>query len=190
MSENTLNEKTKLELYFYKILKKKKILAILTIILVILTVSLFLINKKNKNLQLEISEKYYEAKILVENNKNEEGLILLREIINKKNQTYSPLALYLIIDKNLVEDNLKTLKLFDQILSIRQINKENLDLIKIKKALLLSTLDEEIKLLDLLNPIINSDSIWKNNAAKILGDYFLYKNENIKSQNYYKMIKN
>jgi len=190
MSENELNEKTKLELFFYKILEKKRLLSALIIILVVILASLFLMNEKNKNFQQEVSEKYYEAKILIENNENKEGLILLEEIISKNNQTYSPLALYLIVDKDLIKDKKKTLKLFDKILSIKKINKKNLDLIKIKKALLLSNLGEEIELLDLLNPIINSESIWKNSAAKILGDYFLYKGEKIKSKNYYKMMEN
>ena len=190
MSENTLNKKTKIELFIYKILEKKKLLATLITIFVCILAAYSLINVKNKNFQQEVSEKYYEAKILIENSKNKEGLILLEEIVGDKNQTYSPLALYLIVDKDLIKDKQEILKLFDQLLSIKKISKENLNLIKIKKALLLLNLGEEIELLNLLNPIINSESIWKNNAAKVLGDYFLFKGETIKSQNYYKMIKN
>ena len=50
-------------------------------------------------------------------------------------------------------------------------------------------LDNEIELISLLNPIINSESIWKKEAITILGDYFLSKNEEVKANNYYKLLK-
>ena len=37
--------------------------------------------------------------------------------------------------------------------------------------------------------VINSESIWKKEAITILGDYFLSKNEEVKANNYYKLLK-
>ena len=50
-------------------------------------------------------------------------------------------------------------------------------------------LDNEIELISLLNPIINSESIWKKEAITLLGDYFLSKNEEVKANSYYKLLK-
>ena len=55
----------------------------------------------NKNKKIEISEEFIKAKILLTNNKNAEAAIYFKNIIDKKDKTYSPLSLFIIIDKNL-----------------------------------------------------------------------------------------
>ena len=55
--------------------------------------------------------------------------------------------------------------------------------------LFLSSSGNEQQLLDILNPIINSDSIWNKTAAKYLADYFLQKGEKSKSNEYRKIYK-
>ena len=48
--------------------------------------------------------------------------------------------------------------------------------------------ETENKLLKILNPIINSDSIWKSHALYLLGEYFLSKNEKQKSKEFFEKI--
>ena len=48
--------------------------------------------------------------------------------------------------------------------------------------------ETENKLLKILNPIINSDSIWKSHALYLLGEYFLSKNEKKKSKEFFEKI--
>ena len=61
-------------------------------------------------------------------------------------------------------------------------------MIKIKKALYLFSLDNESLIIDTLNPIINSDSIWKNQSINLLAEYFLSKGEKIKADEYFKLL--
>ncbi len=162
--------------------------AIVIAILIMLSFFIYY-NKKIQNLQISLSEKYYEATTLINKKKYKDGTIILENIIAKQNKLYSPLSLFLIIEKDLVTDENKVLDLFDKIISIKKMEKENLNLIKIKKALYISNSNNEIELLNLLNPIINSESIWKKEAVTILGDYFFNKGEKIKANNYYKLLK-
>ena len=78
----------------------------------------------------------------------------LKKIINEKDKIYSPLSLFLIIDKNLEKDKTIILKYFDAVLSIDSLEKEDLNLLKLKKAIFISDTSNESKILILLNPII------------------------------------
>ena len=80
--------------------------------------------------------------------------------------------MYLIVDFELEKNHELIAKLFDKVISIKKIDKENINLIKIKKALFLSNYYGEQEVLKILNPIINSDSIWRSNAIQILIDYY------------------
>ena len=78
------------------------------------------------------------------------------------------MSLFLIIDNGLQKNHESVVELFDKVISIKKIEKENVNLIKIKKALFLSNHYGEEEILKVLNPIINSDSIWRSSAIKIL----------------------
>ena len=62
-------------------------------------------------------------------------------------------------------------KYFDEVLSIKGLNQEDLNLLKLKKAIYISEDINEKELLDLLNPIINSESVWKIQSIKFLADF-------------------
>ena len=53
--------------------------------------------------------------------------------IENRDKTYSPLSLFLIIDQDLEKDKKIIKDYFDTILSIRGIDKEDLNLIRLKK---------------------------------------------------------
>ena len=135
-----------------------------------------------------ISEKYNQAKVFINNKKNNEGLVILEEVINTKHPFYSPLSLYLILDSNLTNDADKITELFDKVISNNNIDKENINLIKLKKALYLSNDQNEQALLELLNPIINSGSHWRVIAITFLKDYFLSKDNYLKAEEYNKLL--
>ena len=76
------------------------------------------------------------------------------------------------------------LKYFDQVISIKSLEKEDRNLLKLKKAIYISEGHaEENDLLNLLNPILNSDSVWKYQSLKFLGDYYLIKKSSIRLSN-------
>ncbi|MBA1340206.1 MAG: hypothetical protein FD547_000141 [Pelagibacterales bacterium] len=176
--------------YFISFIKKKSklLIGIISIALLVFSISIFF-NNKEKNKNILVSEQFNQAKILIQNNKNNEAKIILEKIVAEKNKFYSPLSLYLLIDKEIETNNKKIIVLFDKILLIKKIDEEDINLIKIKKALFLSDSENEQLLLDTLNPIINSDSIWNKKAAKYLSDYFFQKGEKSKSNEYRKIFK-
>lgn len=145
MSDETLEKKDKFKILVSKIKENsRKIILGFLIILVIFFCLAILENKKKKK-DVLISEEFNSAKILIKNEKRQEGLIILERIVDKKNKVYSPLSLYLIIDFQLEKDKEKIIKMFDKIISIKKIDEENIKLIKIKKALFLKIILKQNK---------------------------------------------
>ena len=110
------------------------------------------------------------------------------EIIYKKDSTYSPLALYFIIDNVLISDKSKTNKLFDTIIEEISLEKEIKNLIIYKKALYNADNVDENQLLEILKPIINSKSVWKSHGLYLMAEYFYSKNEKQKSKEFFNQI--
>ena len=190
MSDETLEKKDKFKFILSKIKENSKLILSITLIIIFTFVVIFFIDKRRENKNILISEDFNRAKILIKNEKKEESLVILKEIINKKHKFYSPLSLYLIIDFKLEKNYELVAELFNKVISIKKIDKDNLNLIKIKKALFLSNYYDEKEMLKILNPIINSDSIWRSNAIQVLADYFLNKGDSLKSDQYKKLLKN
>lgn len=170
----------------YKANKKKILLSIL-ILFTIFFLSLY-IDKKNEDKNLAASNTFNSAKILIEQKKLIKSKSYLIEIIESKNKFYSPAALNLIIENKLEKDQIAILELFDKVLSNKKIDKDNINLIKIKKVLFLFDEINEEEILKILNPIINSDSLWNRNAIMLLADYYKSKNEINKSEQFNRLL--
>lgn len=196
MSEDTLNkEKESLFILFLK--KNKKILISLIIILSIIVFGVLFFNEHKKKQNILISEKFNNAIILLELKSTKEAKKKLLEIIEEKHTFYSPLALNLLIDNNIENDD-KIILVLDELINSK-IENEKKELIRIKKALFLMKEDlqyndknstKEKLILDTLKPIINSNSIWKNSAAKIMRDYYLISNQKNKAKEFEELLFN
>jgi len=110
------------------------------------------------------------------------------EIIQAKDKTYSPLALYFLIDNKIVNSKKEINNYFDLLIYDTKLDKEIKNLIIYKKGLYNSEFETENNLLKILNPVINSDSIWKSHALFLLGEYFYSKNEKQKSKEFFEKI--
>ena len=110
------------------------------------------------------------------------------EIVYAKDKTYSPLALYFLLDNNIISSKDKINNLFDILINDSPLEKEIINLIIYKKAIYNSDFESENNLLIILKPIINSDSIWKSHALHLLGEYFLSKNEKEKAKEFFEKI--
>jgi predicted negative regulator of RcsB-dependent stress response len=185
LEENNNNSQKKI-INFFK-LNIKSIIIVFAIIFLALFGFLFYKNAQEK-INITISEKYTTASILHRQDKKDEAKNLLENIIQTKHKFYSPLALYFMIDNDLETNNEKIINYFDQVIKIKSIEKENLNLIKIKKAIFLLNLDEENKVIETLNPIINSKSVWREMAIKLISDYFISKNQEIKANEYLNLL--
>ena len=170
--------------------KKYKLLIILLLVLIIFLFAFMFYQDLNKKNNIQVAEEYTKATILIKQKRAEESKLLLESIINKNHQFYSPLALYLIIDNNIDLDDLKIISYFNKILKNNSIDKENLNLIKIKKAIYLINLDREEQVVKTLNPIINSKSVWRKTAINLISEYFLAKDQNAKAKEYIQLLMN
>ena len=165
-----------------------KIIIIIIIIIALAGITYLIFDINNKNKKIKISERFIEAKILINEGNYKDSLVILDNVIMEKDNIYSPLSLFLIIDRNLEQDSKTLIKYFDSVLSIKKIDKEDLNLLKLKKAIFISESSKEKELLDLLNPIINSSSIWKFDSIKFLGDYYFSMREFKKAEQYYTIL--
>ena len=176
---------------FFDILKQNLKVMLSILLVLFIGLGLYLWIQYNSNLKKQdLSEKYIQAKILLSKNDKQKSLEILKNIIKEKDSTYSILSLYLIIDKNLESDDNNILNYFDKIITISDLEKEDVNLIKLKKAIFISSYGKEDKLLELLNPIINSDSVWKVQATKFMGDYYFSRKEYVKADQFYSKLIN
>ncbi len=183
INSNTRNEKIKN--FFIK--NKKLIVGILLTILLIIFTYFFYAEIKDRKFE-NLSEKYNNIVINFENLDKKTVTQNLIEIINEENSTYSPLALYFIIDNNLEVTNDEINNFFDIIINKTNLNKEIKNLVIYKKGLFNSEFETENNLLKILNPIINSESVWKSHALYLVAEYFFHKNEKQKAKEFYIQI--
>ena len=183
INTNTRNEKIK---NFFIINKKKIIIFASFLILIAIFYFLFLeIKERNK---IKLAEKYNKIKIEHTKNNKKDTKNKLIEVIYENDTTYSPLALYFLIDNEILSENNEINKLFDQVINKTKLDKEIKNLIIYKKALFNSDFVSENELLNILNPIINSESIWKSHALYLAAEYFYSKNQKEKSKEFFNKI--
>ena len=183
INNNTRNEKIK---NFFVNNKKKLIVAIAFIIIgLVLYFSFSEFNERNK---IKLANKFNLVKINYKENQKQKTINELVKIINQNDVTYSPLALYFLLDNNLIEDNTKINKLFDKLINQTNLDKEIKNLIIYKKALFNSNFMTENDLLKILNPIINSESIWKSHALYLLAEFFYSKDQKQKAKEFFNQI--
>ena len=189
MSNETVNVNFQNKIFTFIKKNLKSFIVLLILIIIILFSFLFYKDLQKKNI-INLSKQYTQASIFVSQNRLEEGRFLLEGIINKSHKFYSPLALYLMIDNNIETDSLKIITFFDKILKINYNDKENLNLIKIKKAIFLFNLDNEELIIKTLNPVINSNSVWRDMAINLISDYFLSRDQKTKADEYIRLLSN
>ena len=183
INSNSRNEKIK---NFFINNKNKIISGIIVLIIIIIGVfsyDKYLIGKKK-----EISDKFNSITIDYSDKTKEKSTNGLIEIVNKKDPTYSPLSLYFIIDNDLISDQSKINSLFDILIKDTSLDTEINNLIIYKKALYNADNATESDLLNILNPLINSNSVWKSHALYLMAEYFFVENQNQKAKEFFNKI--
>ena len=166
---------------------KKKIITVLVIFIFIL-ISYFGYNEFRDKQKIKISNLYNNVIIDYSIENKEKTADNLIEIIKKKDTTYSPLALYFIIDNNLITEKNEINSLFDILINKTALENEIKNLIIYKKSLFNADISNENELLDIINPLINSNSVWKSHALYLVAEFFYSKNEKQKSKEFYNQI--
>ena len=185
IDSNTRNQKIK---DFF--INNKKILATITIFLIFSILSFYIYQIYKDQHKENISNRYNSAIIEHKNGDDSQIISEMKEIIEDKNSTYSPLALYYLIDENLIKDKNEINYLFDVLINKTSLDYEIKNLIIYKKALFNADTTNENELLNILNPITNSKSIWKSHGLYLLAEYFYSKNEKQKSKEFFNQILN
>ena len=183
INSNTRNERVRN--FFVK--NKSKIILILLAILIVL-IAAYSFDKYKTNQKIEISNKF-NSTTLMHSDKNKERTIKnLVEIVNKKDPTYSPLSLYFILDKKLISDRVKINEYFDLLIENTLLDKEINNLVIYKKALFNADQAQESDLLNILNPLINSESVWRSHALYLMAEFFYSKDQKQKSKEFFNQI--
>ena len=182
---NTSNRQEKIKNFFVN--HKNKIISGV-IILIIIVIGVYSYDKYLVNKKKEISDNFNSITIKFKEDNKESTANQLIEIINKKDPTYSPLSLYFIIDNNLVTDQNIINSLFDTLIENTSLDKEIKNLVIYKKALFNADQFKEEDLLSILNPIINSESVWKSHALYLMAEYFYSGNQNQKAKEFFNQI--
>ena len=184
INQNTRIEKIK---NFFSYNYKKLIGSLASILLVLFLY--FGYQEYKKKAKLKIAEIYNQItlkEVTIENTNDIEQLI---KIIKKKDPIYSALSLYFIIENNLVNDQKEINNFFDMVIKSQK-EKEIKNLIIYKKAMYNADIASENELLDILNPLLKSQSVWKSHALLLMADYFEHNNNLLKSKDFLKEIVN
>jgi hypothetical protein len=180
---NTRNEKIK----NFLVNNKSKILTIV-ISIVVLLLLFFGYGEYKKRDRISVSDEFNSLTIGYNKENNSKILTGLINVIKEKNPTYSPLALYFIIDNGLTDDKNQINEYFDILIEDTSLENEIKNLVIYKKGLYNADIVDEAGILKILKPIINSESVWKSHALYLLGEYFYSKQENQKAKDFFEQI--
>ena len=180
---NTRNEKIK---NFF--VNNKKLLISIPVVLILILFSFFSYQTYKDSHRERLANKYNSTIIKYENGDKAKTISLMKEIIDDKDITYSPLGLYFLIDNNLIDNKDEVNDLFDILIMKTNLKTEIRNLVIYKKALFNSEFLSENELIKILNPILNSESVWKSHGLYLMAEYFYSKNEREKSKEFFNQI--
>ena len=185
INSNTRNERIK---NFF--INNKKILILSLTLIILIVIFYFAYGEIQDRKTKSLSDKYNNIVVNFKASNKQIFKKELVEIINVKDATYSPLALYFIIDNEIQSSTEEINNFFDTIINEVNLDKEIKNLIIYKKGLYNADFETENNLINILNPIINSNSVWKSHALYLIAEYFFDKNEKQKAKEFYNQILN
>ena len=183
IDSNTRNEKI---LNFF-INNKKKLIIGFSITLVVIISYLSMKEMKERN-KIKLANQFNIVTINFKTANKKTTIDHLTKLINENDSTYSPLALYFLIDNNLIDNKREINILFDSLINKTNLDEEIKNLIIYKKGLYNSNFSTENELLQILNPIINSESIWKSHSLYLVAEYFYFKDQKQKAKEFFNQI--
>tara|TARA_B100000131_G_scaffold308937_1_gene338858 strand:- start:1548 stop:2198 length:651 start_codon:yes stop_codon:yes gene_type:complete len=183
ISSNTRREKIK---NFFVNFRKQIITFLVVIILGLF--SYFLYIEYQNSAKENLAERFNLAVTKFEINQKENLDLEFKEIINAKDKTYSPLAFYFLLDNQMISSNEEINSYFDLLIDELSLEDEVKNLIIYKKGLFNSDFANENQLLEILNPIIKSKSIWNSHALYLMAEYYFSRNEKQKSKEFFNQI--
>jgi len=170
------------------LLNNKKSIIVLLVIILLSLFTYFFYAEYKKDQKLQISQQYNSAVINYNKNNPSSSISGMKTIINLKDPTYSPLALYFLLDNDLLNNKDEVNQYFDVLIEDVKLEKEIVNLLIFKKGLYNSETASEDELLNIFYPLINSDNLWRSHALYIIAEYFFTNNEKLKSKEFFEKI--
>ena len=185
-----INTNTRVEKIKNFLISKRKILITLLLLIILFLISFFGYQEFESRSKEKLANKFnlivtnFEIGDKLNINKN------LIDIVNIKDKTYSPLAFFFLLDNDLISSNNEINSYFDLLINEVPLDKEIKNLTIYKKGLFNSDFVQENELLNILNPIIKSESIWKPQALYLMAEFYLAKNQKQKSKDFFNQVMN
>lgn len=183
-----INTNTRVEKFKNFLISNRKQLITLLLIIVLLLISFFGYQEFNKRSKEKLANKFNQIVTNFENGKKQNINNSLIEVIRTKDKTYSPLAFFFLLDNDLISSNQEINSYFDFLINEISLDKEIKNLTIYKKGLFNSDFVDENQLLDILNPVIKSESIWKPQAMYLMAEFYLAKNQKQKSKDFFEQV--
>ena len=183
IDSNARNERIK----NFFINNKKKLISAVSIILIII-IGYLSFEKSKEKTKIKLANQYNLALIDLNPDNKQKMIDEMVNVVKSNDATYSPLALYHLLDNNLLENNDEINTLFNELIEKTNLDNEIKILIIYKKALFNSDFVSENELLKILNPVINSESIWKSHGLYLLAEFFYSKKEKQKAKEFFNQI--
>ena len=183
IDSNTRNERIR----NFFINNKKKLIITVSIILVII-IGYLSFEKSKERTKIKLANQYNLALIDLNPDNKQKTINEMVNVVKSNDATYSPLALYHLLDNNLLENNEEINILFNELIEKTNLENEIKNLVIYKKALFNSDFVSENELLKILNPVINSESIWKSHVLYLMAEFFYSKDEKQKAKEFFKQI--
>jgi len=183
IDSNTRNERIK----NFFINNRKNLIVGFSIILVAI-ISYLSMKEINENNKIKLANEFNITTMNFKIEDKQTTIDQLTKLINENDVTYSPLALYFLIDNNLIDNRNEINIFFDRIINETSLDKEIKNLVIYKKGLFNSDFSSENDLLQILNPIINSESIWKSHSLYLIAEYFYMNNQKQKAKEFFNQI--
>jgi len=183
IDSNTRNEKI---MNFF--INNKKNLIIGFLIIFVLTIGYLSIKEVRERNKIKLANQFNITIINFKVEDSQKTIDQLTKLINENDATYSPLALYFLIDNDLIDNKNEINSLFDELINETNLEEEIKNLIIYKKALFNSDISSENDLLQMLNPIIKSESVWKSHSLYLMAEFFYSKNQKEKAKEFFNQI--
>ena len=183
IDSNTRNERIK---NFF--INNRKNLIIGFSIILIAIIAYLSMNAMKERSKLKLANQFNITTMNFKTEDKQTTINQLVKLVNENDITYSPLALYFLIDNNLIDNKNEINSLFDELINETSLDLEIKNLIIYKKGLFNADFSTENDLLQILNPIINSESIWKSHTLYLIAEYFYSKNQKQKAKEFFNQI--
>ena len=183
-----INTNTRVEKLKNFLISKRKQLITLLILIILILITFFGYQEFNSRSKEKLANKFNQIVTNFENGKKQNINNNLIEVIRTKDKTYSPLAFFFLMDNDLISSNQEINSYFDFLINEIPLDKEIKNLTIYKKGLFNSDFVDENQLLDILNPVIKSESIWKPQAMYLMAEFYLAKNQKQKSKDFFEQV--